>query len=210
MKPQGYEDRAFPGRVEIREREEGGAVIRGVAAVYDKRSENLGGFREIIEPGAFKDADMTDVRGLFNHDANFILGRTISETLRLKETKSGLEYEIDTPDNPTIRDLVVDPIRRGDVSQSSFGFIVGPGNDSWDEDDEGVVVRTIHAFREIFDVSPVVFPAYPDTSVGARSMRAWQDEQERIAEDRRKATSEHKRRGDFLDRIAARAQLPRG
>jgi len=210
MKPKGYEDRAIPGVVEVREREGGGAIIRGMAALYDKLSENLGGFREIIAPGAFEETDMSDVRGLFNHDTNFILGRTKSETLRLTRTKDGLEYEIDVPDNQTVRDLVLEPIKRGDVDQSSFGFMIGSGNDTWDENDDGVLIRTIHRIRSLFDVSPVVFPAYPDTSVGARSMETFMEERERLAEEGRAAVEERKQRGVILDRLDAKAQLPRG
>lgn len=197
MRPE-LETRSFVGGVEVREREDGSATIRGLAAVFDKRSENLGGFREVIEPGAFDNTDMSDVRGLFNHDSNFVLGRTTSETLSVKQTKRGLEYEIDLPGTQTIRDLVLEPIKRGDVTQSSFGFIVGQGNDSWDEDDEGVLIRTIRAVNELFDVSPVTFPAYADTTVGTRSMERWQQERADAAEALRKRNAEHIERDRFL------------
>jgi HK97 family phage prohead protease len=210
MKPSNYEERCVPGIVEIRERANGGSVIRGLAAVYNKLSDNLGGFREVIAPGAFEDTDMSDVRGLFNHDSNFVLGRSKSETLRLNRVREGLEYEIDMPDTQTIRDLVVEPIRRGDVDQSSFGFIVGGGNDSWDENEDGVLIRTIHKIRELFDVSPVTFPAYPDTTVGARARDKFLEERERIADEGRKAIDDRNKRAAFLDRLTARSQLPRG
>lgn len=210
MKPTNYEERALPGIVEIRERDDGGAIIRGMAAVYDKLSENLGGFREVIAPGAFEDTDVSDVRGLFNHDSNFVLGRTKSETLRLTRTREGLEYEIDVPNTQTVRDLVLEPIKRGDVDQSSFGFIIGRGNDTWDENEDGVLIRTIHRIRELFDVSPVTFPAYPDTSVGARSRDAFLEERERLAEQGRAEVEERKRIGHLLDRLDIRKSLPRG
>jgi HK97 family phage prohead protease len=153
-------------------------VIRGHAAVFGQLSEDLGGFREQIAPGAFATAiDGTDdVRALFNHDANFILGRNRSKTLRLKEDARGLAIEIDVPDTQTIRDLVVAPIERGDVSQMSFGFSVRPNGQDWAKDDEGRVIRTLKSLRT-FDVSPVVFPAYPQTDVGVRELRAWTDAQ---------------------------------
>ncbi len=210
MKPSNYEERALPGVVEIREREGGGAIIRGMAAVYDKLSENLGGFREIIAPGAFEETNVSDVRGLFNHDSNFVLGRTKSETLRIKRVNEGLEYEIDVPDTQTIRDLVVEPIKRGDVSQSSFGFIIGRGNDSWDENEDGVLIRTIHKVRELFDVSPVTFPAYPDTTVGARGRDAFIEERERLAEEGARIIAERRQAGALLDRLDAKVKLPRG
>jgi HK97 family phage prohead protease len=153
-----------------------GAVIRGHAAVFNQLSEDLGGFREQIAPGAFATAidGSDDVRALFNHDANYILGRNRSKTLRMKEDSRGLAIEIDAPDTQTIRDLVLAPIERGDVSQMSFGFTVRPNGQDWAKDDEGRVVRTLKALRT-FDVSPVVFPAYPQTDVGLRELRAWTD-----------------------------------
>jgi HK97 family phage prohead protease len=162
----------------VETREGKAPVIRGHAAVFGQLSEDLGGFREQIAPGAFASAiDGTDdVRALFNHDSNYILGRNRSKTLRLKEDARGLAIEIDAPDTQTIRDLVLAPIERGDVSQMSFGFSVRPNGQDWAKDDEGRVIRTLKSLRT-FDVSPVVFPAYPQTDVGLRELRAWSDSQ---------------------------------
>ncbi len=202
------EQRAFTGTLEVRQREDGSSVIRGMAAVYDKLSANLGGFREIIAPGAFEETDMSDVRGLFNHDSNFVLGRNRSNTLRLERASDGLGYEIDVPDTQTIRDLVLAPIQRGDVSQSSFGFIVGRGNDEWDENDEGVLIRTIKKVRELFDVSPVTFPAYPDTSVGERSMAEWKEARERHEHQLAEEARERLARNKTLESLDRRVILP--
>ena len=117
-----------------------------------------------------------DTRGLFNHDPNYLLGRTTSGTLRLSVDERGLAYEIDTPDTLTIRDLVVAPIARGDMSGSSFAMRVAPGGDTWHEED-GVVVRTIYKVAELRDVGPVSFPAYPDSSAAQRSLDAWKQAQ---------------------------------
>jgi len=135
--------------------------------VFDKLSDNLGGFREKIDPGAFADVLKDDVRALFNHDSNIVLGRTAAGTLKIKQDSEGLHYEVDLPDTQQARDLALS-VERGDINQSSFGFIVE--DDDWAEDDEGRIVRTIRSFRSLFDVSPVTFPAYPDTTVGKRSM----------------------------------------
>lgn len=78
------------------------------------------GFREIIKPGAFDSVLTDDVRALFNHDPNFILGRSASGTLQLSLDDRGLKYDIDAPDTQTIRDLVLAPMLRGDISQSSL------------------------------------------------------------------------------------------
>jgi len=206
--PENYEARTMQGTVEIRKRDDGGSTIRGLAAVFNSLSENLGGFREQIKPGAFDKTNMKDVRGLFNHDTNFVLGRTLSKTVRLKQTKVGLEYEIDLPDTQTIRDLVLAPIKRGDIDQSSFGFIIGPGNDSWDEDSEGRLVRTINAIDELFDVSPVTFPAYAEATVGVRSRDLFIAEQIGIAEAAQAEIDERKNRSAMIENLERRAVMP--
>lgn len=141
--------------------------IEGHAAVFDKLSEDLGFFREKIAPGAFKNADKNDVRALFNHDPNFVLGRNTSGTLRLEEDKTGLKVEIDPPDTTFARDLAVS-IERGDISQMSFGFRVV--KEKWEHGKDGDLdIRTLTEV-ELFDVSPVTFPAYPQTDVGVRNL----------------------------------------
>lgn len=167
---EAYETRSFQA-VELRAKMEAGKapVIEGYAAVFDSLSEDLGGFREKIRPGAFKGAiaDGCDVRALWNHDNNFVLGRTTARTLSLSEDDRGLLATIHPPDTQWARDLMVS-IGRGDVSQMSFGFQVE--KDEWDDKDKNSVVRTIHSFRRLFDVSPVTSPAYPDTTVALRSL----------------------------------------
>lgn len=148
-------------------------VISGYAAVFNSLSENLGGFREQIAPGAFDDVLTDDVRALFNHDPNHILGRNGAGTLRLSIDAKGLKYEIDPPDTQTARDLIVS-MKRGDVDQSSFAFTVE--NDDWNEDDDGRVIRTITKFKRLYDVSPVTYPAYTDATVGLRHLEEWQKE----------------------------------
>lgn len=195
--PEGYESRNYPGNVELRQTDDGATIV-GLAAVFDKLSENLGGFREQIMPGAFDDADMSDVRGLFNHDPNFVLGRTRSDTLELEITKKGLRFEINLPDTATIRDLVLEPIKRGDVDQASFGFIVAPGGATFDENEDGVLIRSITKFQRIFDVSPVTFPAFQDTNVGEASFRSWQQETQDAAAEFEQRNKESVSRESFL------------
>ena len=159
----------------VETREGKSAIIRGHAAVFNTLSENLGGFREQVLAGAFAEAIKTDdVRALFNHDANFILGRNRSGTLRLAEDARGLAFEIDAPDNQTIRDLVLAPIERGDVSQMSFAFSPRPGGQDWAKDDAGQVIRSLKNVR-LYDVSPVVYPAYAQTDVAVRELRHFLD-----------------------------------
>ncbi len=161
-------ERRFTGSCELRasEPEAGGrARIAGHAAVFNSLSEELWGFREKIAPGAFAPAlGKSDIRALLNHDPNFVLGRTKSGTLRVQEDEMGLAVEIDPPETRWADDLLVS-IGRGDISQMSFAFKVG--DESWETVD-GVDVRTILSFDEIFDVSPVTYPAYPETDVSLR------------------------------------------
>lgn len=168
--------------------------IAGYGAVFNQRSDLLGGFFvELIAPGAFDEVLGQDVRGLFNHDPNYLLGRTVSGTLRLSVDQRGLAYEIDTPNTQTIRDLVVEPLKRGDMSGSSFAMRVAPGGDTWHEED-GVIVRTIYKIAELRDVGPVSFPAYPDSSAAQRSLDAWKQTQNEALESRARFEREARER----------------
>ncbi len=161
------EHRAFPMTgVEIRASDGEPPKIVGHAAVFNSLSEDLGFFREKIAPGAFaKTIQEADVRALWNHDPNFVLGRTKSGTLKLAEDEKGLAVEIIPPDTQWARDLM-ETMRRGDVDQMSFGFQVV--KEEW----EGDVNNPIRVLKEVklFDVSPVTFPAYPATDVQVRSL----------------------------------------
>jgi len=164
--PAGLERRLVPARfVETRDAEEGeGYELRGYAAVFDSLSEDLGGFREIIKRGAFKGPlkNGDDVRLLVNHNPDLLLARTASGTLKLKEDPVGLLTDADVADTQTGRDLRV-LVDRGDLNQMSFAFRVL--EDEWDVDDEDNLIRTITKVWELFDVSAVTYPAYPDTTL---------------------------------------------
>lgn len=140
--------------------------MAGYAAKFDTLSQNLGGFVERIAPGAFsKTLTEADVKALFNHDANLLLGRSKSGTLRMEEDETGLRYEVDLPDTTLGRDLAV-LLARGDVSQSSFAFRVV--RDDWGTDDQDRPVRTLVEVK-LYDVSPVTYPAYLDTEASMRA-----------------------------------------
>ena len=143
--------------------------IAGHAAVFDSTSQDLGGFVERIAPGAFrKTLREADVRALFNHDPNLVLGRTGAGTLRLAEDRSGLAYEVELPDTTVGRDLAVS-IERGDVTQSSFGFRAIA--DRWTRTEDGTPLRTLtEVSLHNGDVSPVTFPAYLATDVATRAV----------------------------------------
>lgn len=141
-------------------------TLYGYAAKFDKLSEDLCGFKEKIRQGAFKNTinQGADVRALFNHDPNLILGRTKSQTLRIFEDKTGLGYEIKLPGTTYAQDLK-ESITRGDISQNSFAFQTI--KDEWTHG-ENQVRELIEV--KLFDVSPVTYPAYQDTDLKLRSL----------------------------------------
>jgi len=139
--------------------------IVGHAAVFNELSEEIWGFREEIAPGAFKESieNGADVRALWNHDVNFVLGRTTSGTLKVWEDDVGLAIYLLPPDTQLVNDLVIEPINRGDVDQMSFGFI--PIIEQFDSERNVRVIIKV----DLFDVSPVTYPAYPQTDVAVRA-----------------------------------------
>lgn len=147
---------------------DGERVLTGYAVVFNALSEKLGNFREEIAPGAFRDVIEGDTRALFNHDPNYVLGRTTNGTLRLVEDEKGLLVEIRMPATAYAQDLWT-LVQRGDVSQMSFGFIVGEDGQEWKRT-AGGPVRRITKVQRLLDVSPVTYPAYPQTSIEARDM----------------------------------------
>ena len=152
-------------------RAEGKAYIGGYAAKYNVRSTMLGTFREQIMPGAFTRAleeQQHPVVALWNHDSNYVLGSTRSGTLELATDDEGLRYSVEVPDTSLGRDLQV-LISRGDVWGSSFAFVIG--EESWDKDEDGTALRSVISVDGVYDVSPVLTPAYEQatTSVAVRS-----------------------------------------
>ncbi len=140
--------------------EQNGNTIRGYAAVYNSDSEWMGGFYEQIATGAFDGVMDNDVRAYFNHDENLLLGRVSSGTLRISTDKRGLFYEVDLPNTTYANDLA-ELMKRGDVNQSSFAFLIE--QDKWEQRD-GVTYRIIEKVSRLLDVSPVSQPAYPDST----------------------------------------------
>lgn len=151
----------------------------GYASVFNSLSENLGGFREQIAPSAFKrtlEDETADVRALVNHDSSMVLGRRANGTLDLATDERGLNVKIKVPETSYGRDLL-ELVRRGDISQMSFGFFVNPGGDHWDTRD-GERIRTVTDLS-LVEVSVVAIPAYADTSIAIRSRDGW-DQANRI------------------------------
>lgn len=147
---------------------DGKRKIGGYAAVFNSLSVVLWDFREEIAPGAFADAiAQNNVRALWNHDTNEVLGASANGTLFLAEDATGLRFELELPDTQRGRDAYT-LIERGDVSQMSFGFRSLPDGSEWRIDEDGMYIRRLLK-ADLLEVSPVTFPAYPATSVGVRS-----------------------------------------
>jgi len=159
------EERSY--KVEMRVEDGDEPKITGHAAVFNKLSVDLMGFREKVAPGAFINSiEKSDIRALWNHNPDYVLGRNKSGTLKLEEDKKGLAIEILPPDTQWARDLM-ETIKRGDVDQMSFAFKTI--KDSWENQDKKESIRTLEEV-ELFDVSPVTYPAYPQTDVKVRSI----------------------------------------
>ena len=143
--------------------------IGGYGIRYNELSEPIMGLsKEKIAPGAADNAiKNSDIRSLFNHDPNYVLGRKKAGTLNIYEDEIGVRYEADPPDKQWANDLKKN-IARGDIDGSSFIFSVAEDGDEWDDSGD-IPIRTITEFEEIIDIGPVTFPAYPTATSGVRS-----------------------------------------
>jgi HK97 family phage prohead protease len=163
--------------LQIETRADGRAAIVGYAAVYNRLSLDLGGFREMILPGAFdrvlgRERGRQDVVALFNHDSNYVLGRTSSGTLELSSDDKGLRYVVSPP---VSRADVLELVQRRDVKGSSFAFTVDSKGEAFVPDEKGNAIRHIREVSGLYDVGPVLVPAYPASTaqVAMRSYQAW-------------------------------------
>lgn len=188
--------RSTPQKLEIRANPDGSRTASGHAAVWNSLSEDLGGFREKISPGAFKKslrdagAPDNDPLCLYGHDMNNVLGRVSSKTLTLAEDATGLRFSCRLPDTQLGRDVAT-LLDRGDVKSMSFGFVVMPDGDVWEQDADGNVIRTLTDVS-LMEVSIVSAPAYTATSVSVRSCpvqlrskltRDWDDDSDTDGDD---------------------------
>jgi len=166
------ERRCMP-EAEIRIASDEFPMIEGYAAVFNKWTD-LGYFKESIEPGAFKKTiGEADIRALWNHDPNYVLGRNKAGTLNLNEDNKGLAVEI-TPAETNWGNDLMRSMKRGDVSQMSFGFNVVKSDDDYNKNTRRLLEVNL------FDVSVVTFPAYPETTAEVRALFERQEAQQAI------------------------------
>ena len=157
--------------IEFREAES--RKVEGYASVFNSRSKDLGGFTEIIDPAAFNGViERSDVLALLNHDQDRgVLARSRKGvgSLTLTIDERGLHYSFDAP-NTALGNELVEGLKRGDISTSSFAFTVA--GEKWTKEEDGSYLRTITQIDKLYDVSPVYNEAYEDTSVALRSLEA--------------------------------------
>lgn len=160
------ETRVGVNHLEIRsEPENNEQFIEGYALKFDTWSEDLGGFLETIDRNALDETDMSDVRALFNHNADQVLARTTANTLTLTIDDTGLKFRARIP-NTTYGNDLLENLRNGNVNQCSFGFMVADNGEEFRFDDqEDIYKRTIRNIERLVDVSVVTYPAYRDTDV---------------------------------------------
>ena len=147
-----------------------GKKLTGYAAIFNSEAD-LGGFVEVVRNGAFRKSleGGTNIRALYHHQGDALLGTTRGGTLKLKEDAHGLAFDLALPDTTHGRDLAI-LVDRGDVAGCSFGFRVRDGGDRWEQ-------RGGQLVRELLDVDLVEItltadPAYQDTTVAMRSRPA--------------------------------------
>ena len=196
------ERRTITGSVHTRADGEGmPKEVGGIAAVVNSVTD-LGYFEEVIMAGAFDNALAKDydIRCLFNHEADLILGRTKADTCRVFVNGDGnLEYTwVPDYENPTHMS-VVRSIMRGDITQSSFAFTIKEQNWSESEKYGSMGKRSITMIESLYDVSPVTYPAYEDTEADARSIAAIRDQELEI-----EAAKQSQVRADILKLALAR------
>lgn len=216
MPPKEIVRRSNPLPVAVLTREEGQpAKVGGYGAVFFREGEAgteyqlWEDFFERIMPGAFDDAINADVRSLFNHDPNIVLGRTSAGTLKLSVDAKGLLYETTLPDTQLVRDQVLSPITRKEVTGSSFMFY--PTDVTYREK-EGVYYREINKV-ELLEVGPVTFPAYEGSTTGVRSVKPEDTAEARASFDAWKAGqlgAQAQRDRDQADAAAAMISVQMG
>lgn len=148
-------------------------TVGGYAIVFNRLSEDLGGFRELILPEAIEGViDQSDILALLDHDVKRgVLARSAygKGTLKLSVDRKGVKYEFDAP-NFDLGNELVEGVRRGDIKYSSFAFSVDKDGSKLERRSDGTYLRTIKRFSAIYDVSPCYKGAYQDTNVALRSL----------------------------------------
>lgn len=172
-------------------------IVEGYALRFNTLSNDLGGFVEEISPDALKEADLSDVRCLIDHDSSKVLGRTTSETLELKIDEEGLYFRTQLPNTTYAKDLY-ENIRLGNINQCSFGFILDENGDEFEKREDGLFKRTLRKIKSLFDVSIVTYPAYNDTDVAPALRSIEQIKEQEVADIKDKQQEEVRKQTELL------------
>lgn len=161
-------------------------IVEGYALKFNKESNLLGEFVEVISPEALRNADLSDVRCLIDHNSSYVLGRTVADTLKLEVDDVGLRFRCELPNTSYARDLY-ENIKLGNINQCSFGFTIEEDGDEFERREDGIFKRTVNKIRSLFDVSIVTYPAYEDTDVAPalRSIKNIKENERKQIEQRR-------------------------
>lgn len=179
---EGAERRMYASPIEFREEGEE-KFFEGIVIRFNDITD-LGYFSEEVMPGAFDEVINDDVRGLFNHDPDVVLGRNKSGTMILTVNQKDVRYKIKYNPNDPDHVRVMEKVKRGDVSQSSYAFSIKDA--TWEKRDEKDH-RKIAKLKRWFDVAPVTYPANNNTTVAARSLESVRNEAKNIGQ----AKSDH-------------------
>lgn len=198
---------AIGSEIRAEKRDDGKNIISGYAAVFERDSVDFGGWVERIAKGAFRESvQKRDVRALWSHNLDLVLGRTSNRTLRIFEDDYGLGFELELPDTTLGRDAFTS-ISRGDVTGMSFGFDVKPKDQKWTRGEEGQpYVRTLLNV-ELYEVSPTAFPAYEATNVAVRDTEGFKDAAVMLEEFKRSLNTESQNEARLAEAEAWRPRL---
>ena len=160
-------DHRYLNMENVQTREDGEDLfIEGYFAVFNSTYELWPGATESIAPGAFNDSISDDVRALYNHNSDIVLGRTSAGTMEIKQDSHGLWGRIRVNRNDSDAMNAYARIARGDITGCSFGFDIAA--QETDYRDDGSIHWTITKVSPLYEISPCTFPAYQETVVSAR------------------------------------------
>jgi HK97 family phage prohead protease len=173
----------YPDAIRVEKRDGEPPVLTGISPPWDSLSVDLGGFREKFAPTAFDglvDRKPSDPRGkidvpfLTDHLSHLITGRTTNGRLEINKGLKGLEYTHRPIQTTHGRDLAM-LVEDRTITGASFAFTAASDGETWTEDDKGNITRTVYRASGLYDISAVTYPAYPNSTVGLRSLSAWKE-----------------------------------
>lgn len=155
-------------------------IVSGYAVKFESESQDIG-YIEIVKKGAITEETImnSDIFARYNHDENTVLARSRygEGTLTLELREDGLYYEFEAP-HTAIGDELLEHLKRGEITTSSFAFTIAPDGEKWYKREDGTLVREITYIDRLFDVSPVFEPAYLATSCSKRALEMVNKSQE--------------------------------